>query len=215
MVGLWKERNSRNFEGIAKSPHWLYMKVIALAISWARCLLSFRFVSAFSSWEGWREVCFSRERRHKIVQRWEPPPPGMVKLNFDGACFGNLGPAGVGGLCRNDHGEVEWAYSGPIGSFDASEAEVRAVFYGIKGLKGEMLDKTIVEGDSLNVIRWLKGGVPPPWRFSSIFDEIDDLISGSSIVFKHGRRSANGEADSLARRGVRCLDLEWFDYLPP
>ncbi|XP_077232067.1 sm-like protein LSM2 isoform X1 [Tasmannia lanceolata] len=60
----------------------------------------------------------------------------------------------------------------------------------------------IVEGDSLNVISWLKGGVPPPLRFDAMFDEIDDLIAGSFIDINHLQRSANGEADSLARGGL-------------
>ncbi|XP_077214115.1 uncharacterized protein LOC143848958 [Tasmannia lanceolata] len=191
------------------------MKIIALSISWARTLPAFRFVSAFDLWEGWRVVCFSREIRHRIVQRWEAPPIDMFKINFDGSSIGNPGPGGVGGLCRDACGEVVRAFSGPFGVCDASEAEVMAVYHGIKRLERDSMDSTIVEGDSLNVIRWLKGLVLPPWRFSSIFEEIDDLIAGTSIVFNHFWRSANGEADSLVRSGVRRLELEWFDFLPP
>ncbi|XP_077223372.1 uncharacterized protein LOC143856976 [Tasmannia lanceolata] len=150
-----------------------------------------------------------------IVQKWEAPPNDFIKLNFDGSCLGNPGPSGVGGLCRDSSCLVMWAYFGPIGICDSSEAEVRAAFHGIKHLNKDSYNKVVVEGDSLNVISWLSGKVAPPWRFLSFFDEISDLTFGSSIAFNHVRRSANGEADALARSGVHRLSLEWFDYLPP
>ncbi|XP_077231914.1 uncharacterized protein LOC143865261 [Tasmannia lanceolata] len=137
------------------------------------------------------------------------------KLNFDGASFGNPGPAGVGGLCRNGEGVVQRAFFGPIRVCDASEAEVMAVFYGIKKISGDFLDKVIIKGDILNVIRWLKGGVVPPWRFLPFIDEIHEIISGSTAVLKHVRRAANEKADLLAKRGVNSDSLQWFDLLPP
>ncbi|XP_077240349.1 uncharacterized protein LOC143881246 [Tasmannia lanceolata] len=139
-----------------------------------------------------------------------------MKLNFDGSSLGNpREEAGIGGLCRNDKGGILWAYSGPIGVADSNEAEVRAVHSGIKYLDRSAFDKIIVEGDSLNVICWLSGEAIPPWRFLPFFEEIEDLVQGSSIVFDHVRRTANAEADSLAKGGVFRTDLEWFDYLPP
>ncbi|XP_077241786.1 uncharacterized protein LOC143882203 [Tasmannia lanceolata] len=175
----------------------------------------FQFVLAFDLWEGWRIVCWEGVRREKIVQRWEAPPEGYLKINFDGSSLGNPGPAGIGGLARNSAGVVSWAFAGPIGRSDSSEAEVKAAFQGIHRLSKDMFDKVIVEGDSSNVISWLSGKIAPPWRFLSFFEEIADLVSASSIVFKFVRRSANGEADSLARSGVHKEGLEWFDHLPP
>lgn len=34
--------------------------------------------------------------------KWFKPPQGYVKINTDGSCYGNPGPAAVGGLFRND-----------------------------------------------------------------------------------------------------------------
>ncbi|XP_077249330.1 uncharacterized protein LOC143888817 [Tasmannia lanceolata] len=199
---LWKERNARVFEGKARSPYWIYVKLIAAVISWARSLLLFRFVIAFDLWEGWAIICKEGVSKVKIIQSWYPPSDGQMKLNFDGSSLGNPGESGIGGLCRNDKGEVLWAYSGPIGVADSNEAEVRAVHSGIKYLDRSAFDKIIVERDSLNVIRWLSGEASPPWRFLPFFEEIEDLVHGSSIVFDHVRRSANAEADSLAMGGV-------------
>ncbi|XP_077215805.1 uncharacterized protein LOC143850438 [Tasmannia lanceolata] len=164
---------------------------------------------------GWLTICNKGSSKLKISQRWLPPPDGMIKLNFDGSSIGNPGDAGIGGLCRNSKGDVLWAFSGPIGVADSSEAEVRAAHCGLKLLDPSVFDKVIVEGDSSNVILWLRGEASPPWRFLSLFDELNDLALLSAISFRHVRRAANSEADSLARSGVFRSSLEQFDYLPP
>ncbi|XP_077240356.1 uncharacterized protein LOC143881253 [Tasmannia lanceolata] len=154
-----------------------------------------------------KEVC------SKVSPQWKPPPQGLLKVNFDGSSLGNPGPASIGGLCRDALGEVLWSFSGPLGVCDSNEAEVRAMYTGIKRIDKELYDKIIVEEDSKNVIRWLLRSAAPPWRFWSFFDEIEDLTAGSSMVFHHVRRSGNSEADSLARSGVHRNVLEWnADY---
>ncbi|XP_077231488.1 uncharacterized protein LOC143864444 [Tasmannia lanceolata] len=199
-----------------RAMKWAFAVPIGIADdNEAESLPQFQFVSAFDLWEGWRIVCWEGVSREKIVQRWEAPPEGYLKINFDGSGLGNPGPAGIGGLARDSTGVVSWAFVGPIGTSDSSEAEVKAAFQGIKHMGRDIFDKVIVEGDSSNVISWLSGKIAPPWRFLSFFEEIADLVSGSSIVFKFVRRSANGEADSLARSGVHKEGLELFDYLPP
>ncbi|XP_077234220.1 uncharacterized protein LOC143876406 [Tasmannia lanceolata] len=212
---LWKERNARVFEGKVRSPYWIYIQVVAAVISWARSLPLFRFVSAYALWEGWSTICMESVNKVKSRPSWSPPPPGSLKLNFDGSSIGNPGAAGVGGLCRNHKGEVIWAYSGPLGYADSSEAEVRAIHSGILSMPRLECDSLIVEGDSVNVISWLSGDASPPWRFVHFFEEIEDRGKGYSMVFQHVRRSANVAADSLAKSGVSRAELECFDYLPP
>ncbi|XP_077222065.1 uncharacterized protein LOC143855898 [Tasmannia lanceolata] len=101
--------------------------------------------------------------------------------------MGNPGPSIIGGLLRNEEGEVIWAFGGPIEVADANEAEVRVVHQGIKFLHNVNLNKVVVEGDSLDVIRWLRGVKVVPWRFASLFDEIWDKIGVASISFTHVR----------------------------
>ena len=51
----------------------------------------------------------------KSPKSWEPPPPNMFKLNFDGASKGNPGTAGFEGAVRNSKGSMVGMYWGYIG----------------------------------------------------------------------------------------------------
>ncbi|XP_077249218.1 uncharacterized protein LOC143888674 [Tasmannia lanceolata] len=104
--------------------------------------------------------------------------------------MGNRGPAGIGGVLRNELREVFWAFAGPLGEEDAIEYEVQAVHHGLRLVSREGIDNVIVEGDSLNVIRWLRGPQKPPWRFDNLFDKMFDLVKPLSAAFNHARRSA-------------------------
>ncbi|XP_077225513.1 uncharacterized protein LOC143858674 isoform X3 [Tasmannia lanceolata] len=174
-----------------------------------------RFISSYDLWHGWKEICYSEERRQKAMLKWEPPHVGFIKLNFDSSSLGNPGPSGIGGVLRNENGEVVWAFAGPIGVADALEAEVRAVHQGMILLGQEILGNLVVEGDLLNVIRWLKGTSSHPWRFDHYFDEIKDCIGDAAVIFRHVRRLANDIANWLAREGVSKDALALLGDLPP
>ncbi|XP_077251856.1 uncharacterized protein LOC143891093 [Tasmannia lanceolata] len=117
-------RNARVFNGVHKPAHRVYINTIASVIARARCLPPFQFVSAFDLWEGWRVICLEGSHCPKVIPRWSPSPLGKLKISFDGSSFGNQGPAGIGGLCRNSSGESVWNFSGPLGVCDSSEAVV-------------------------------------------------------------------------------------------
>ncbi|XP_077232621.1 uncharacterized protein LOC143869967 [Tasmannia lanceolata] len=97
------------------------------------------------------------------------PDPDWLKLNFDGANLGNPGPAGIGGVLRDENGVTKWAFSGPIGIENSNEAKIKAILHGIRLMEGRDLDRLIVEGDSLNVIIWLDGKVSSPMEIFSIY----------------------------------------------
>lgn len=48
--------------------------------------------------------CGIRKRRKSTF--WTPLPPGVFKLNVNGASKGKLGPSGVGGVLRNSKGKA-------------------------------------------------------------------------------------------------------------
>ena len=48
------------------------------------------------------------------ASKWLPPPSNWVKVNFDGATFGNTSSTGLGAIIRNDLGLVMVAFTQPF-----------------------------------------------------------------------------------------------------
>lgn len=96
------------------------------------------------------------------------------------------------------------AYSGPLGRGDAVQAKMKALLTGLRIVHSkELMDKTItIEGDSANVIGWMKNGKPGPWRISHLIKEAVFLASSINILFAWIPREANSVANGLAKKGV-------------
>ena len=56
-----------------------------------------------------KEVAFSNPHHMRISPRWCPPPPGDLKLTFDGSALSNPSLAGV---MRDEDGITLRSYSG-------------------------------------------------------------------------------------------------------
>jgi hypothetical protein len=63
---------------------------------------------------------------------WSPPPPGFLKINFDGASRGNPGPAGFGAVLRNHLGKITHLIAGFLGENTNNAAELSSL---VKGLQ--------------------------------------------------------------------------------
>ncbi|GLJ49536.1 hypothetical protein SUGI_1050340 [Cryptomeria japonica] len=64
--------------------------------------------------------------------RWKAPLVGWLKLNFDGACRGNLEVFGYGVVIRNSEGKLLFGIYGAMGVATNNEAEIRALVEGLK-----------------------------------------------------------------------------------
>jgi len=62
--------------------------------------------------------------------RWEPPQPGLVKLNVDGSC-NSRGGIGAIDLIRNNKGNCVVGFSSNDGQGDVLFAEFSAIYHGI------------------------------------------------------------------------------------
>ena len=79
---------------------------------------------------------------------WLPPPPGIFKLNFDGASKGNLGRAGYGGIFRTSLGQVHLIFFGCLGWDTNNSVELEGLWQGFNLIHLYNFSPTIVEGDS-------------------------------------------------------------------
>ncbi|GLJ42719.1 hypothetical protein SUGI_0885630 [Cryptomeria japonica] len=64
--------------------------------------------------------------------KWNPPPPGWKKLNFDGASRGNQGLSGFGVVVKAEEGSFIGAICGPSGIVSNNVAEIIVLKEGLK-----------------------------------------------------------------------------------
>lgn len=74
--------------------------------------------------------CGIRKRRKSTF--WTPLPPGVFKLNVDGASKGKLGPLCAGGVLRNSKGKVLLMFFKSRGIQESNETEVLAILEAIR-----------------------------------------------------------------------------------
>eukprot|EP00253_Pinus_taeda_P025596 PITA_25596 len=150
--------------------------------------------------------------------QWNYPPKGSLKLNFDGASRGNPGTWGIGGVIRNQDGEIIHIYCRELGESTNNEMEFAALEHGLRILKNLQYSKVIVEGDSSLVISVAKkiyagtkvSRVTKHWILTKVTENIVELMVGmNGLVFQAVRRKANGLADYLANYGLDNPDEIW------
>ena len=156
-------------------------------------------------------------QRRIVPTRWQPPPEGLYKANFDAAYFGNWSLAGIGVVVRDSEGEIIAALSQQIHephSVDAAEALAcsRAVAFA----RELSLFSVIVEGDSMLVVQAVTNKRENLTLFGHVVKEIHGLCSSfTRISFQHVRREGNKLAHALARRAVLSADIVvWVEELP-
>ena len=124
------------------------------------------------------------------VTKWLPPPSNWVKINFDGATFGDSSSAGLGAIIRNDMGLVMATYTQPIPLPTTVEmVEVLAARSALWFVKDLSFNKVIVEGDSEVIIKALNSGGLSSSSFGHIIMDINVMSSSfGNVVFSHTRR---------------------------
>ena len=147
---------------------------------------------------------------------WTPPPPGVFKINVDGATSEDGQNSSVGVVIRDSCGAVIAACSKFLqGQSSFSEVEALAMESGILLAQGMMLSQIIVESDALLVVSSVNG--------LFIEGSIGHLIQGilallksfSSWKVNNVNRDYNRAAHELAHLARRNEDSqEWIGVLP-
>lgn len=171
---LWKERNRRIFREKGNQPARIWeeicksMKEIVLSEAWEEDDWKMnqeerRIVSKLNM----DFVMIYPRKENRIRSQTQSPNqfryPGenSIKLNFDGASRGNLGPIGFRGIFRDNEENRRWVFAEWRGEMTNNEADLWAVHQGLRIAVRNRYMNLEIEGDSqvtIEMLRKLKDG---------------------------------------------------------
>ena len=135
--------------------------------------------------------------------KWDLPPPGWYKLNFDGAARGNPGIAGVGCIINDEDSWWIAMLASPLPLVSNNMAEFEALEKGLQLCLNLGLSKIVIEGDSQIVLNAIRNKKTPNWVLNSKLQEVLLLLENfEDVLIKHIYREGNRFADGLANKGA-------------
>jgi hypothetical protein len=200
---IWLRRNVFIFEHLFMPP----MQVI-LAVK--------------SSLEDYEEVVatleISRENSCSGRVRWEKPPLGVLKLNWDAALHTETQTMGVGVVIRDDRGDCVAALARVVPYIaDLLTAETVAAWHAAQLICEKGYQKVLFEGDCLSIISDLKKEDPSGNGGGLLISDMKFLLSTIEVInFQHVKRDANKAAHCLAKFAItHMIDKVWVKHCPP
>ncbi|KAK4733754.1 hypothetical protein R3W88_008015 [Solanum pinnatisectum] len=166
----------------------------------------------------WTEVVDMLERCKQGVRVtsviWKTPSTNRYKLNTDGTALLNPEKIGGGGILRNEHGDMIYAFAIPLGEGTNNQAEAQAANYGLHWCIQHGYNKIILEVDSKLLTRWVLQTSTPPWRMQKFVQELLKLVN-KCMFFQcaHIYREANSTADFLSKHShIQDIIQHYYTY---
>lgn len=152
-----------------------------------------------------------------VEAKWQPPPRGISKINWDAAIAIDKKLMGVGVIIRDFEGGVlaTQCMTKPFVR-DLRVAETMAL-RAVVLLMGQLgITQAILEGDSLAVVKAIKREESSLARYGPILDNIKEMLQGcNSWDICHVRHTANELAHRLAKLAVtQSLNHLWLKTVP-
>ena len=132
--------------------------------------------------------------------KWKPPSASSVKINFDGALFGESDYAGLGVVIRNSNGKVLAALFEKIMKPQSAElVEILAARRAVLFSCDSGFHNSVFEGNSTSVVKLLQDRCVSHSLGGHILkDIVSHLNSFQSCSFSHIGRQGNAVAHALA-----------------
>jgi len=211
-----------NLRATPEDPEWPEKFAITLWYIWKwRCANCFGNTSAIPEERGeflvnkYQEIRRALEQGSPILTapsemrteawvRWNLPPRDWKLMNTDGAVRGAPGPAGAGGVIRDETGTWIFGFSETVGHCSVLKAELRAILRGLKLAKEASISKLWINTDSLAVVNVLTNHSEWHTENNSIIQQCKQLLSweGWETHLTHCYREANQVADMLAKIAI-------------
>ncbi|MFH1282920.1 MAG: ribonuclease HI family protein [bacterium] len=135
-----------------------------------------------------------------------PKVKKSLHLFCDGACRGNPGPAGIGGVVKDVSGENLLKFSESIGVATNNIAEYKALIFGLMSIEKISGEKEVkVFSDSELMVKQLNGyyKVKEPTLLLLLQEVIRLKNKFKKFEISHISRSKNKEADFLANQSFK------------
>lgn len=100
---------------------------------------------------------------------WKFPENGVLKLNTDGNYCPASGKSGMGGVLRDDRGNLILAFSSPSSCICSTEAEAKAASYGLSLCLLKNLKNFTIEIDSLVLFQMIVNNQQSKYKLNFIF----------------------------------------------
>ncbi|KAF5472300.1 hypothetical protein F2P56_009031 [Juglans regia] len=148
---------------------------------------------------------------------WKPLPTCWLKLNVDGAVFGELHKAGVGVVLRDEAGKVILAASKVEFEVNNTEAiEMLAIFRALQLCTSMGIHRLIMESDCLMDIQVLNNELVSDAMLTPFVSEIRKVLRVFvECKFQHVYREGNQVAHILARYAWNVENISiWNECYP-
>ncbi len=145
-----------------------------------------------------------RELFQEVAGYYQDQERDYWTLFVDGASRGNPGPAGVGAVLRDPHGEVKGRLGHFLGQTTNNVAEYQALLLGLRMALSRGARKIKIYADSQLMVEQLNGGyqVKSP-RLKPLYQAARQALAEfQTYCLTHIDRSLNQEADRLANQAI-------------
>jgi ribonuclease HI len=129
-----------------------------------------------------------------------------LRIEIDGACKGNPGPAGIGIVIKDADGALVAEIAKPIGITTNNVAEYKALIIGMQEVLDRGADEIVVQTDSELLARQVQGRykVSAP-HLRELYQQVVALKQRfRKFEIGHSLRGFNSSADALANRGAKA-----------
>uniref|UniRef100_A0ACD5YT37 Uncharacterized protein n=1 Tax=Avena sativa TaxID=4498 RepID=A0ACD5YT37_AVESA len=199
---IWENRNNiRNGEAV---PH------PGRVLGKIKAYIDFILMNDFSSTTSTRRV------NQRSIQKWSPPPGGLLLMNVDAAIFSNSGRMGYGVIIRDHSGFVYAASRGYVNHVVNPElAEAMAVRHALNFAAQAGFQNLMVVSDCLSLINKVKSMNQDRSHTGAVVYDIKcKALKFVTCNFGHVDRSSNEAAHVLAKSAEHDVGSCWFSEIP-
>ena len=203
---LWKSRNALVFENEIPKPMGSLVRAKRIWTEWSLRTSVFNPI--------YPHLCPSPStpKATKLI-RWQSPPGGYIKINFDGTHSSSGAAAGF--IIRDWRGRFIQAGTRFLEGAPILVAEATAMRDGLQAALALGCHNLIVEGDNQIVIQAIQGQIHIPWQIQTLIRDIRNMLPPTvHCLFQHTYREGNAAADWMAKYGclVRSTSVSSFFF---